>query len=167
MARVPWFRMYSEVLHDPKIQTLSPTDFKHWVNLLCLGSESEPRGSLPADTGVAFALRITPYKASQLLCQFHERGLIDIEDGCYLIHGWNKRQFASDDVTTRVERFRKKSNVASNDIETLHETPPEAEQIADTETEPETDSRAEQLAKRRRVKTAWTNKCGFLPKIYL
>jgi len=31
-----WFRMYAEVLDDPKVQRLSGDEFKAWVNILCL-----------------------------------------------------------------------------------------------------------------------------------
>ena len=38
MAR--WFRMYAEVVDDPKVQRLSPALFRAWVNVLCLAASN-------------------------------------------------------------------------------------------------------------------------------
>ena len=49
-----WFRMYSEVIHDPKIRKLSPAQRWVWVGLLCLASESDTRGVLEIAPGVPY-----------------------------------------------------------------------------------------------------------------
>ena len=130
-----WFRFYSEVLNDPKVQQLSGNDFKAWVNLLCLANEHEPRGQLPLhDAEVGFALRISTMAAGRLIARFVEFGLIDLDPigRTVTMHGWAGRQFASDDVTLRVTLHRRSRNVT--------ETAPDTEQIQNrTETDPETE----------------------------
>jgi hypothetical protein len=70
-----WFRLYSSVLHDPKVQRLTPALFKHWVNLLCLASEQDDRGMLPSLDDIAFALRIKPSEATQVMTQLRGAAL--------------------------------------------------------------------------------------------
>lgn len=107
-----WFRFYSEVLHDPKVQKLSGNDFKAWVNLLCLANESDPRGSIPPDADVAFALRIPVTKAAQITTRFMEWGLLDVDEDVHrlVIHKWNKWQPASDNAAERMANKRRTSS---------------------------------------------------------
>ena len=124
-----WFRMYDEILDDPKVQKLPAEDFRAWVNLLCLASKNE--GVLPDNDDIAFALRRSPNDALTLLERLHNGGLIDRRNGGpngyrYAPHGWEKRQYKSDASTERVKRFRERPR-------TVTETPPEPE--SDTETE--------------------------------
>ena len=102
-----WLRLYSSVLHDPKVQRLSPALFKHWVNLLCLASEQEQRGLLPSVDDIAFTLRIKPSEAANVMKLLRCAGLIDTtEDGRDYPHNWPQRQRESDDVAARVRRHR-------------------------------------------------------------
>jgi hypothetical protein len=127
MAR--WFRLYSEVVNDPKVQRLPCEDFRAWINLLCLASEND--GRLPSIEDVAFALRMTVDGALTVVERLSNGGLIDRLNGGpngyhYAPHGWDKRQYKSDTSTERVKRFRQRS-------ETVSVTPPETE--ADTDTD--------------------------------
>lgn len=122
-----WFRMYDEILDDPKVQKLSAEDFRGWVNLLCLASKND--GRFPPIEDIAFALRETPDAVSTLLERLRSGGLIARRsggpNGAYdAPNNWNERQYKSDTSTERVKRFRKRQ-------ETLRETAPET----DTETE--------------------------------
>jgi hypothetical protein len=140
-----WFRLYSSVLHDPKVQRLSPALFKHWVNLLCLASEQDERGMLPCVDDIAFALRIKPSEAAQVMTQLRRAGLVDsTEDGRDFPHNWPQRQRESDDVSTRVRRHRERkaadnqeSVPIGNGNVTLHETlrkrPVDTDSDAETE----------------------------------
>ena len=48
MTGMPWFRMYHEMIEDPKIGTLSDQEFRLWVELLCLACANGKDG----DTGL-------------------------------------------------------------------------------------------------------------------
>lgn len=122
-----WFRMYDELLDDPKVQRLSGDDFKGWVNLLALASRNG--GKLPSIADIAFALRETENAVSTLLERLLNGGLIEPRSGGangmhYAPYKWNERQYKSDTSTDRVKRFRERSKPVT-------ETPP------DTETETE------------------------------
>jgi hypothetical protein len=44
MAKLKWFRLYTEAVNDPKLKILSDKQFRIWFNLLCLAAEGEERG---------------------------------------------------------------------------------------------------------------------------
>lgn len=126
-----WFRMYDELLDDPKVQRLSGDDFKAWVNILCLASRND--GSLPSADDIGFALRLDGKKTKAILSRLAAAGLLDeTGEGGFAPHGWNARQYKSDVSTTRVKQYReRKKAVAGNGDETFHATAPET----DTDTE--------------------------------
>jgi len=124
-----WFRLYDELLDDPKVQHLPPQDFKSWINLLCLASKNG--GRLPSIDHIAFALRETPDAVSTLLERLLNGGLIERRSGGadgahYAPNKWNERQYKSDTSTPRVKRFRERSKSVS-------ETAPDTESEAETE----------------------------------
>lgn len=127
-----WFRMYDEILDDPKVQKLDADDFRAWVNLLCIASKNG--GVLPSVDDIAFALRRSLDDALTLLGRLLSATLIDKRSGGadgfhYVPHGWDKRQYKSDASTERVKRFRERSK-------TVSETGPEPDTESDTEQSP-------------------------------
>jgi predicted transcriptional regulator len=129
-----WFRLYDELLDDPKVQRLPPADFKGWINLLCLASRND--GKLPPTDDIAFALRETEDAVSTLLERLLNGGLIERRSGGadgmhYAPYKWGERQYKSDTSTDRVKRFRQRSKEVS-------ETAPETETETDTEEKPTT-----------------------------
>ena len=63
------------MLDDPKVQRLSPTLFRAWVNLLCLASASD--GKLPSIDDIAFKLRVSVQDAQQHIDELILAGLLD------------------------------------------------------------------------------------------
>jgi hypothetical protein len=96
-----WFRMYTDVLDDPKVQKLPPALFKAWVNLLCLAGRND--GRLPGIEDIAFALRQDEDVTRDMVRDMVERGLLDDEEGL-VPHNWSERQFKSDHDNSASER---------------------------------------------------------------
>lgn len=125
-----WFRMYSDVLDDPKVQRLPPDLFKAWVNLLCLASRNG--GMLPGVEDIAFALRMSQDVTRNMVRDLSQRGLLDDADGL-TPHNWNERQFRSDKDETaserkRRQREREKQPIVTDDVTrdtTVTSRPPE------------------------------------------
>lgn len=115
-----WFRLYDDLVDDPKIQRLPGETVKALLNLWCLASQND--GLLPAVDDIAFKLRMKPARVEHLLSVLGECGLIDSDEAGLRPHNWNARQFKSDVSTERVQRFRKRPRNVS-------ETAPETEQI--------------------------------------
>jgi hypothetical protein len=124
-----WFRFYSEVLDDPKVQRLDPVTFKHWVNMLCLASKHD--GRLPKNDDLAFALRVDIVTLETVLERLLNATLIDLCNGGVngrhiAMHNWDERQYKSDTSTDRVKRFRQRSR-------NVTETGPDTDTDTDTE----------------------------------
>ena len=133
-----WFRLYPELLRDPRAQSLRPVMFKHWINLLCLASENTPRGILPDVRTMALALHLRADRCHNVVRTLTRRGLFDVTTEGLKPHNWDKFQYKSDNSTARVKRFR---NVAV--------TPPDTD--TETETDPEGVSNDQRFTSRTRA----------------
>ena len=124
-----WFRLYTDILDDPKMKYLDDSAFRFLISLLVVACEQELDGKITlSKLEISWRVRRHISVVRKCLPLFEKLKIISIEnDGLQFIN-WNKRQFKSDDVTERVKRFR-------NVTKSLHETPPE------TETETETEQR--------------------------
>ena len=115
----PWFRMYAEFLHDPKVRTMSPENQLRLVLLFCLRCNGNVTLQ---DSHVTFSLRISDAEWSNTKRIFIDAGFIDSHNN---VLNWNKRQFVSDSSAARVAKHRslhKLSNVTQCNVTV---TPPE------------------------------------------
>jgi hypothetical protein len=131
-----WFRLYDDVLNDPKVQSLPPKLFKGLVNIWCLASKHD--GVLPCNKSVAFALRMTEEKSKKLLDSLYGLGFLDQMENGLSPHNWGKRQFASDSSTTRTRAYkeRERSKEQPGDAP---DTESESESESDTDTDKKSD----------------------------
>lgn len=133
----PWFRLYSEFAHDPKVQMMSEAMQRRYIMLMCMRCNGDVTLH---DDEVAFHLRISTEDWAQTKELFIKKGFIDSELN---LLNWEKRQFKTDSGSSsadRVRRHREKKKQASDgdvtDDETLHVTPDNA---LDTDTDTDTD----------------------------
>jgi hypothetical protein len=125
----PWFRMYSEFAHDPKVQMLSETMQRRYIMLMCLRC-SNALVTLH-ETEVAFALRISDEELATTKALFVARGFIDSD---WNLLNWEKRQFASDSSAARVAKHRALKKEAEEKPGNAHVTLPQRQANAlDTE----------------------------------
>jgi hypothetical protein len=129
----PWFRLYSEFAHDPKIQMLSEAMQRRYVMLMCLRC-SETLETLH-ETEIAFQLRLSEAELIETKQLFISKNFIDKQ---WNLLNWDKRQFVSDSSTMRVAKHRNKKKQASNADETLQKRPSNA---IDTDTDTDTDKK--------------------------
>jgi len=125
----PWFRLYSEFAHDPKIQMLSEAMQRRYVMLMCLRC-SEVLETLH-ETEIAFQLRLSTSELDETKELFLSKNFIDKH---WNLLNWDKRQFVSDSSTMRVAKHRNKKKQVSNVDETLQKHPSNA---IDTDTDTE------------------------------
>jgi hypothetical protein len=123
----PWFRLYSEFAHDPKIQMLSEAMQRRYVMLMCLRC-SEVLETLH-ETEIAFQLRLSTGELDETKELFISKNFIDKH---WNLLNWDKRQFVSDSSTMRVAKHRNKKKQVSNADETLQKRQSNA---IDTDTE--------------------------------
>ena len=125
----PWFRLYSEFAHDPKIQMLPEAMQRRYVMLMCLRC-SETLETLH-ETEIAFQLRLSEAELIETKQLFISKNFIDEQ---WNLLNWDKRQFVSDSSTMRVRKHRDNKKQQSNDGETLQKRSSNAiDTDADTE----------------------------------
>jgi hypothetical protein len=96
---LPWFRLYSDFIDNPKVQMLPEHMRYRYVALLCCRCKHETL----TDQVVAFHLRLSLPDTLETKALFVEQGIIDTS---WHIFKWDKRQFVSDSSTARVHKFR-------------------------------------------------------------
>lgn len=122
----PWFRMYAEFAHDPKVQIMPEVMQRRYIMLMCLRCNGDVTLH---ETEIAFALRISDDELAATKALFLSKGFIDES---WNLLNWEKRQFASDTSAARVAKHRNKLKQARNADVTLHET---KSNVLDTDTD--------------------------------
>lgn len=122
---LPWFRLYGETVDDAKLKLLAFEDRWHYIALLCCKAQGITDNTRPEllDRMIAAKLGLALRELDEV-----RRRLIEVEliDQDWQPTGWERRQYASDDVSSRVRRFREKGKNPPH-------TPPEVEEETDTE----------------------------------
>jgi hypothetical protein len=115
--RKPWFRLWDELLSDPKMIDMTDAQIGIWFKLLCLANQQTTRGFIILEAGqrqasdrLATLLRTRSDRLATALEQFKDRNMINFEldsnEGWISITNWNQRQPKSDDVAERVRKHR-------------------------------------------------------------
>lgn len=129
----PWFRMYSEIIYNPKVQVLPEALRWRYVALLCLHCNGQYEVT-PSDE-IALALRIDEDEWLKTRDIFIKRRLL-AADGS--IENWESRQYISDlkDPTAaeRMQRYRAKKRLEKERNATVTLRPPESD--TDTDIKP-------------------------------
>ena len=108
-----WFRVYDDLVDDPKVQRLDPSLFKALINLWCLTSAND--GVLPPIDEIAFKLRMKPEKAQRVLNELRAAGLIDDDEKGARPHNWDRAAIQKRRCSTsRVRRFRERQRKRFN-----------------------------------------------------
>ena len=126
-GEMKWFRLYSEIIRDPKVRRLKDAaKFGILVGLLALAGESKIRGwvcieeDMPYELGeLAEILMATPEKITETISDLQKLRIIQVDDdGIIKFPNWDKRQYdkSSDRpeaVRERVKRHREKKKSVS------------------------------------------------------
>ena len=123
-----WFRVYSEMLNDPKLDDFTDAQIGIWIKLLCLANLQTQRGYIEIKTikksamyALAALLRTRTDRLGTALRLFSDRNMTtyDLEgkEGYVAITNWHKRQFKSDDVAKRVKNWRERNVTVTPQIE--------------------------------------------------
>lgn len=131
----PWFRMYSEFSHDPKVQMMPEAMQRRYIMIMCLRCSNDL--VTLHETEIAFHLRISAAELAETKALFLDKGFIDEH---WNLLNWEKRQFASDSSAARVSKHRERKKQAGNVDVTLQKRKSNA---LDTDTDTDTDKNKE------------------------
>lgn len=122
--RLPWLRLYTEIIDDEKIRLLAFEDRWHYTAILCCKGQGilDESNQMLMRRKVAVKLGLQVRELEEVARRLGEVGLID-EDTLQPC-GWCKRQFASDNSSERVRRHRARAKTQGDDKSdvTLHGT---------------------------------------------
>ena len=125
MNKLPWFRLYGEIIDDEKLLLLAFEDRWHYIAMLACKS----RGLLDKDEDpdltlrkLALKLGLARRELDEVARRLSEVGLVD--RATLQPTGWDERQFRSDSSTDRVAKYRERmmSKRACNVSETAQDT---------------------------------------------
>lgn len=121
-----WFRVYHDIIDDPKVLALPRAARWHIIELFAISSRQTDsklaanslqtlRGCLPPINQIAIHMRLSLKKTREVIQLMIDNGFIDAsEDWSVLaIHGWENRQFKSDDVSSRSRESMQRSRERS------------------------------------------------------
>tara|TARA_Y100000310_G_scaffold333259_1_gene410450 strand:- start:437 stop:1363 length:927 start_codon:yes stop_codon:yes gene_type:complete len=129
-----WVRLYTEVLVDPKMGSLTWEQKGVWYTLVALAGMIDDRDEEESETGrldtivnVAWHLRpIAPDEMDGAIAAFTERDMIELRDDILYLTNYRKRNSSAvsdrpSHVAERVKRHRNKQKKGRNESETpLH-----------------------------------------------
>lgn len=115
----PWFRLYSEFMHDPKVQMLSEQYQRRLIMVLCMRCNSDVTLQ---DKYVTFTLRISQQEWDETKAVFVDAGFIDSDNN---VLNWDKRQYVSDSSAARVAKHRALHKAVDVTASNVTVTPPE------------------------------------------
>lgn len=127
-----WFRMWTDILDDPKLLLLAPDDRWYFVAMCALkrrGLLDEGDDSVTRDRKISLSLRLDHRERDEMKRRLMEVKLID-ED--WQPHGWKNRQFSSDSSVERTRKWRlkkKRHGDVTKTSQQRHGDCPETEQI--------------------------------------
>jgi hypothetical protein len=130
-----WFRLHADAISNPKLKLLAFEDRWHFVAILCLKSEGlldEERDPGLRERLIAAQLGLTVQDAAEVRRRLQE---VDLVGDNWQPKGWSKYQYASDNSTDRVRKFRQKKQQSNGAKRkgNVSATPPDTDTDTDTE----------------------------------
>lgn len=119
----PWFRHYVELFTDIDFRAMPYAHRLTWEAVMGLARMSRAPGALLDKAGgpipdevIADFAAVKVAEARAAMRRFVALGWVRVDDGVRVLPNWDKRQFESDDVTSRVAKHRASNgDVTAND----------------------------------------------------
>lgn len=119
----PWFRFYVEAVTDPKLRRLTPAQKWLWVVVLAAAKQSHIEGWLMLTErepmtakDVADLAGMKEREVASGIDALVRLGLLEFDAvlGSWQVVAWDRRQYPSDDATTRTRKHRMERVGAAN-----------------------------------------------------
>jgi hypothetical protein len=161
----PWFRLYSDVLHDKKI-TRTSVQVKQpkavvlglWVTILSLANDSPERGKLLISDGIPLTIDEILYEAGlngeglPIIEEFVKANMLSIEGETVIVIHWEDRQFASDHSRERVKQYRERKKAVTETVKKRYSNVTVTAQESESEKEILSKDNSEKISQRRKSK---------------
>jgi hypothetical protein len=146
MSRMPWLRLYTEIIDDVKLRGCTAEQFRDWIHLLCLARMSDEPGEIEMTVDdAAWRLRRKPEELRESLEFFESRGMISCNEKTISVTKFMDRQYdkpSDRPAETRKRKRRQREREAMSrechaDVTPSHAIDTEGDRERDTDTEGE------------------------------
>ena len=145
MKALPWFRMYTDFLDDPKMIALAFEDQRHFIGVLALKSA----GVLEVDCSAKLIDRIVAQRLwiDYAIIEDVKKRLVNagLVDEMWQPLAWDKRQMPSDFDPTGAERQRKHREEKRNALRNGAVTPPDEMRVEEIRVDKREKARASRI----------------------
>jgi hypothetical protein len=145
MAKLPWFKLYIEIMDDPKLSYFTGDQFRILIYLMCLARESDEPGLIKlTPTEIAWRVRrpIEEVEDTIKICQQGAKPIIKLVDDGMILVKFLERQYEKPSDTPQATRERKQKQ---RDKEKCHaDVTPSHAIDTDTDTDQDTDKEVDQ-----------------------
>ncbi len=117
MPKLPWFRLYTEILDDPKLAELTDAQFRDWMYVLAMAREAGDSGDIPMSVErAAWRCRRPADDFRRSLEVFERLGMVTLaEAGIHVVHFAERQNDKPSAQAARVrERVRRHREKAGN-----------------------------------------------------
>ena len=102
-----WFRLWTDILDDPKLSQLEDGDYRRFIGLLAMASESDKAGVIPHEIDkIAWRLRCRKDHLEKCVKKLINLNILKQNGNGFLFLNWEKRQFQSDNSTKRWRKWK-------------------------------------------------------------
>jgi len=128
-SSMPWVKLYTEMLNDPKLFILPDLAKLRFIQLILLAGECDAEGYLVSgDTPlslqyIAHRLVVDIGKLQDEIDMLLDAGLIEMDDGAYCVVNFSKRQGRSQEEKRILWRERQQKSRANRDAQVTEPTP--------------------------------------------
>lgn len=152
---MPWLRLHTDILDDPKMHVITESQFSHFILMLCVASECNASGALPQYDvkSLSWRLRTRATDLRKTIDKLIEMGIMYNSDGQLGFCNWEKRQYSESYKRVKKHREKRYSNNNVTEKKRYSNDESNANVTADTDTDTDTD------------KNVKTNPSGKAPKL--
>lgn len=124
-----WIKLYTEILHDPKMHGLTDKQFRACINLFALAGYIDKDGLIGTFEDIRFHLRTSRRDTESILKRLENVAVLTFDDQNYTVTAFSKRNGiapsqSNEKVLQRVQAFRARKQAESEngneDVTSLH-----------------------------------------------
>jgi hypothetical protein len=132
-----WFRLWTDIVNDPKMRKITDSQFRTLIYLMCLASEEDSEGTINfSASDISWRIRRTETQVKSTLKSLSGLEILGPLDKSIVFLNWNKRQPISDnDAENKRKQREKTKNVLGQNKDTSLDSPPLEQNRTDTDTE--------------------------------
>lgn len=122
MSSMPWIKLYTEILNDPKMGRMPDHVWRRAIEIFLIAGEYDQDGILPDIEDMCWKLRIDREELLTCLVELQKADIVDtLEDGTWIVIHFSERQGRpqsekQEQWRDRQQRFREKKSESNESV---------------------------------------------------